>query len=75
MLFDGGASSEAREMKKCGSPERPLVPPVPSPFTGVLYSAERGLPRRRKLSVASERVHTGKTPGRSDEAQVARVNT
>ena len=33
-----------------GRPDRPLGPPVPSPFTGVLYSANRGEPQVRRYA-------------------------
>src|SRR5205823_10023207 len=64
MLSDGVG------MRKGGSPDRPLVPPVPSPFTSVLYSAERGLPRRQKLRAPMHAVNIGKRPGRLRASQV-----
>src|SRR5439155_3280540 len=63
----GERVNREKEMRK---PRRPLVPPVPSPFTGVLYSANGANRRRRKLSVRAFSVNIVKRPGEFEGALV-----
>ncbi|MGZ4189192.1 MAG: VOC family protein [Actinomycetota bacterium] len=52
-----------KEFGKGKRPDQLLGPPVPSPFTDVLYSAERGVAQGAKLRMSSLGVNIGKTPG------------
>ena len=64
---------EDERMKTCERPDQLLGPPVPSPFTDVLYSAERGVTQAAKLRTSIECVNIGKTPGRNLSSLVIRA--
>jgi hypothetical protein len=53
-------------------PDQLLGPPVPSPFTDVLYSAERGV-ACAKLRTRIDGVNNGKSAGECSSLQVQHV--